>query len=70
MTDTEAGEDRLANVIAVVPGEAPSVLASGIEVGFPAGVTLTPDDSTVIVSAYDRSTETNAVFFIDDRARR
>jgi hypothetical protein len=65
VTDTDAGEDRLANVIAVVPGEAPSVLASGIEVGFPAGVALTTDDSTVIVSAYDRSTDTDAVFFID-----
>ncbi len=65
VTDTDAGAGRLANVVQLVPGDTPVVLASGIEVGFPAGVALTGDDQTVIVSAYDRAADTDAVFFID-----
>jgi hypothetical protein len=43
----------------------PSVFVDGLAVGYPAGITLTMDESTLLVSALDPTKGTDAVVMVD-----
>lgn len=60
----DAGEGASARVVRVRAGRA-SVLVAGIGVGFPAGITVTRDDSTLLVSGLDPATRRDVVYFVD-----
>lgn len=59
-----SSEQNGAAVIKVADGTA-SVFVRHIGVGFPAGITSTTDDSTVLVSGLDPATHTDAVYFVN-----
>lgn len=56
--------EHAARVLRVHDGKAEELL-SGIGVGFPAGVTLTRDEHTLIVSGLDPNTKHDVVYFVD-----
>lgn len=56
--------DQSARVVRVHDGKM-EVFVENIGVGFPAGVTLTHDDSTLIVSGLDPVTKHDVVYFVD-----
>lgn len=58
-----ASEDATARVIRVERGT-PSTFVDGIGIGFPAGITLTRDDATVLVSGLDPETKRDVVYFV------
>jgi DNA-binding beta-propeller fold protein YncE len=58
------GSGELASVLRIERGRA-QPFVEGIGVGFPAGLTLTLDDATVIVSGIEPSTRWDIVYFID-----
>lgn len=64
VTDTDGSGDGLGAVIMVMGGTA-SVLASGIGVGYPAGIAVTASGNTVLVSGIDPSTKRDVVYLID-----
>jgi DNA-binding beta-propeller fold protein YncE len=61
--DATGGSGRTAALIKVSGGAA-SVFVDSVKVGFPPGVSLTPDETTVLVSALDSSALTDAIFAI------
>ena len=63
VADSLASGDLAA--IVKVSGGAASLLVPRIGVGFPAGVTLTEDESTLLVSGLDPVTRTDLVYFAD-----
>lgn len=63
VVDTDAADNRLSTLFEV-KGDVPLALLSGLEVGFPAGVAVTSDNQSVIVSGIDAVTQTDAVFFV------
>lgn len=63
VADSLASGDLAA--IVKVSGGAASLLVARIGVGFPAGVTLTEDESTLLVSGLDPVTRTDLVYFAD-----
>jgi DNA-binding beta-propeller fold protein YncE len=66
----DTGVDRAsARVIRVASGQA-SVFIDGIGVGFPAGITLTRDDKTVLVSGLDPATRRDVVYNVDTRSKK
>jgi DNA-binding beta-propeller fold protein YncE len=56
--------DGLAALIVVNGGEA-TRFVDGIGVGFPAGVTLTHDESTIVVSGLDPATRSDVVYMVN-----
>jgi catechol 2,3-dioxygenase-like lactoylglutathione lyase family enzyme len=61
----ETGPDNAsAQVVRVRKGVA-TTFVDGIGVGFPAGVTLTHDDATLLVSGLDPQTRRDVVYFVD-----
>jgi DNA-binding beta-propeller fold protein YncE len=59
-----SSEAATARVIRVERGT-PSTFAEGIGIGFPAGITLTRDDATVLVSGLDPATKRDVVYFVN-----
>ncbi len=59
-----SSESPTARVLRVSNGTA-STFVDGIGIGFPAGITLTRDDSTVLVSGLDPETKRDVVYFVD-----
>jgi sugar lactone lactonase YvrE len=59
----DMGQDN-ARVLRVRDGKA-EAFVSGIGVGFPAGITLTHDESTLIVSGLDPNTKHDVVYFVE-----
>ena len=57
-----------ASVIKVTEGQATQFIA-GIGVGFPAGITTTRDDSTLVVSGLDPVTRRDVVYFVNVATR-
>ncbi|HKU37833.1 MAG TPA: hypothetical protein VJR89_06795, partial [Polyangiales bacterium] len=57
-------ETSTARVIRVANGET-STFAEHIGIGFPAGITVTHDDTTVLVSGLDPDTKRDVVYFVD-----
>jgi hypothetical protein len=53
-----------------VQGDAANVLVDDLGVGFPAGITLTHDDRTLLVSGLDPDTKRDLVYFIDVASRK
>lgn len=64
-----AAQGAAARVIRVRKGRA-SAFVEDIGVGFPAGITLTRDDSTVLVSGLDPATRRDVVYFVDSTSAR
>lgn len=56
-------DNATARVIRVTKGTADTFI-EGIGIGFPAGITLTRDDATVIVSGLDPATKRDVVYFV------
>jgi sugar lactone lactonase YvrE len=53
-----------------VDGGAASAFIEGIGIGFPAGITLTRDDKTVLVSGLDPETKRDVVYFVDASSKQ
>jgi DNA-binding beta-propeller fold protein YncE len=68
VVDTAGDESDRARLIQVEGGAA-TVLLDGMAVGFPAGVALTPDDRTVLISALDPDRRTDLVLLYDLQSR-
>jgi hypothetical protein len=68
VADSLGSDGFSASVIKVSDGSA-TVFIGDIGVGFPAGITTTQDDSTVIVSGLDPVTRTDVVYFINVATR-
>lgn len=64
-----SSESATARVVRVSNG-APSTFVDGIGIGFPAGITLTRDDSTVLVSGLDPATKRDVVYFVDAKSKQ
>jgi hypothetical protein len=62
--DTAQDADGLGSVIAVKGGTA-TTLKTGVRAGFPCGIALTADESTLMVSALDPLEQTDTVIMID-----
>ncbi len=62
--DTSAAMSHLASIIKVSGGVA-TTFASDINVGYPSGITITMDQSQLIVSAIDPTSRTDVVDFIN-----
>jgi hypothetical protein len=58
-----SSDDATARVIRVERGT-PTTFVEGIGIGFPAGITLTRDDATVLVSGLDPATKRDVVYFV------
>ena len=58
-----SSDSATARVIQVANGK-PSTFVEGIGIGFPAGITLTRDDTTVLVSGLDPATKRDTVYFV------
>jgi hypothetical protein len=63
-----AAESATARVIRVEGGKSSS-FAESIGIGFPAGITLTRDDKTVLVSGLDPATKRDVVYFVDTASK-
>lgn len=64
VTDTLAADQRFSAVL-VVEGGAISTFVPQLRVGYPAGIAVSMDGSTLYVSGIDPVTETDVVYFID-----
>jgi sugar lactone lactonase YvrE len=64
-----AAESASARVIRVERGETSSFVES-IGIGFPAGITLTRDEKTLLVSGLDPATKHDVVYFVDTGNKR
>lgn len=62
--DTVQDSDALGSIVAIKGGAA-STIASGVRAGFPCGVALTADESTLLVSALDPDKHTDTVIIVD-----
>jgi len=58
-------QDGQGSLIAVTPAGVPSVLATNIRAGYPCGVSISPDESKVLVSSHDPMTDKSAVSLVD-----
>ena len=66
VADTVSAATRQASIIKIPAGmDKGTELVGGLEVGYPAGVALTSDDSTLLVSGLDPATLTDVVIQID-----
>lgn len=61
----ETGPDLASAQIVRVRKGAAATFVDGIGVGFPAGLTLTHDDATLLVSGLDPATRRDVVYFVD-----
>ncbi len=62
--DTAQDADALGSVIAIKGGTATTLMA-GVRAGFPCGIALTADESTLMVSALDPLEQTDVVIMVD-----
>jgi hypothetical protein len=62
--DSANGEDARGSIIAVQGGAA-SVIVNGVRAGFPCGVSLTADETNVLVSAFDPVKKTDTVIIVN-----
>lgn len=62
--DTAGGDDNRGSIIAVQGGSA-SVIVAGVRAGFPCGVSMTTDEGSVLVSAFDPVKRTDTVIIVD-----
>ena len=69
VVDTRDGTDNMGAVLDVTGG-AQTVLAGGLRVGYPAGLTITTDETKLIVSGLDAATGTSLVYVIDVKAQK
>lgn len=65
VSDSTSAGSHLAEVYRVPSGGAPELLATDLRVGQPAGVALSLDDETLLVSGLDPVTRADVVFEID-----
>ena len=61
----EASTERASARVIRVEGDKPTTFVEGIGIGFPAGITLTRDDTTLLVSGLDPDSKRDVVYFVD-----
>jgi DNA-binding beta-propeller fold protein YncE len=58
-------EDGQGSLIAVTPAGVASTIATNVRAGYPCGVSISPDESKVLVSSHDPMTGKSAVSLVD-----
>ena len=64
VSDTDGSGNRLGAIVQVSNGTATSFVTN-VGVGYPAGISITKDDSTVLLSGIDPSTSKDVVYLVD-----